>query len=247
MVFSFGTTTLGTATLAPGTGNSSTATLITSTLPVGTDTVTVTYAATTDFGAAGASTTITIGPSLAGSFSLTVTPATVQAGVGYATALTITVVPQNGFSQAVNLSCGALPYETTCAFLNTSIANGSGTTTLFVIPTAPHDCGGTQPYFLGRLRGGAGRVVGRASHMAPLAAPALAGLVMLFVPGRGRRRLLRMLVVVVAAAAAMQMMGCGHCTDLGTRPATYTFQVTGTAAGSGEAQSQTVTLNVVVQ
>ncbi len=74
--------------------------------------------------------------------------------------------------------------------------------------------------------------------------PALAGLIAIFVPGR--RRWLRMLVALIAVAGAMQMTGCGNCTDLGTRPATYTIQVTGTAAGSGEVQSTSVTVNVVI-
>jgi len=43
------------------------------------------------------------------------------------------------------------------------------------------------------------------------------------------------------------MGGCGNCTDLGTRPATYTIQVMGTAAGgTPEVESQAVTLNVML-
>jgi hypothetical protein len=79
--------------------------------------------------------------------------------------------------------------------------------------------------------------------------PALAGLLALFLPGR--RRWLRVLAIVAVAAAAAQITGCGNCTDLGTRPGTYTFQVTGTFAGQGpstppETQSVPVTLTVTI-
>jgi hypothetical protein len=51
----------------------------------------------------------------------------------------------------------------------------------------------------------------------------------------------------VVAAGAIQIVGCGNCTDLGTRPATYTIQVTGTAAsGPTAVQSQPVTVTVTI-
>ena len=67
---------------------------------------------------------------------------------------------------------------------------------------------------------------------------------LLIVPGR--RRWLRALVAVAVVAAVTQISGCGTCTDLGTRPATYTFQVAGTAASSSTATTQTVTMNVTI-
>jgi hypothetical protein len=59
------------------------------------------------------------------------------------------------------------------------------------------------------------------------------------------------LIVLAAAAVAVQITGCGNCTDLGTRPGTYTFQVTGTFAGQGpsippETQSVPITLTVTL-
>ena len=227
---------LGTATLTPGSGLSSTATFTTSSLPVGVDTISVSYAGTGSFAAASATTTETITVPLTGSFTLTVAPTPVSAGVGYATALTVTVTPKNGFVQDVKLACGTLPNEASCIFVSTTIAGGGGSTTLFVQTTAPHSCGSTQPYFLGKLGG---------PRAAPFALPALAGLVAMFIPGK--RRWLRALVTLIVVGAATQMTGCGTCTDLGTRPATYTFQVTGTAAaGPAETEAQTVTLTVTI-
>jgi hypothetical protein len=236
VVFTYGNVVLGSANLVAGGGFSSTATLTTTALPLGTDVVTATYAATLNFNAASASFTETITASLAGSFTITVTPTPVTVGVGYSTLLVVTVTPQNGFAQGVNLTCANLPTEASCFFDSPTIAAGGGTTNLVVGTTAPHTCGATQPYFLGSNSGGPG--------IAPVALPALAGLALLLVPGR--RRWLRSLIAMAVVAAATQMTGCGTCTDLGTRPATYTFQVTGTATGSSTTQAQSVTLTVAI-
>jgi hypothetical protein len=229
-------TLLGPATLTPGPGLTSTATFTTSTLPVGTDTIGVSYASTPDFAAANATFVETITPSLAGSFTLTVAPNPATVGVGYSTLFTVTVTPQNGFSQSVNLACANLPSEVTCFFDTTSLLNGGGTTNLVVATTAPHSCGTTQPYFLGANGGG--------PRIAPIALPALAGLLAMFLPGK--RRWLRALIALAVAVTVTQMTGCGNCTDLGTRPATYTFQVTGSSATTSEVQSQPVTITVTI-
>jgi hypothetical protein len=230
------TTILGTANLTPGTGLSSTATFTTSALPLGTDTITASYAATQNFAAATFPViTETITPSLAGSFTISVTPTPVNVGVGASAVLAVTVTPQNGFSQPLNLTCANLPSEAFCSFGSTTLTGGGGTTSLVIATTAPHSCGTTQPYFIG-LNGGSGA--------APFALPAIAGLLSMFVPGR--RRWLRGLVALLVVAGVSQMSGCGNCTDLGTRPATYTFQVTGTATETSEMQSQPVTITVTI-
>jgi hypothetical protein len=64
-------------------------------------------------------------------------PASVAAG-GSATS-TITIAPVNGFNGAVSLSCGITPSVTrapVCSFDPSSVANGSGTSTLTVSTTA---------------------------------------------------------------------------------------------------------------
>ena len=230
-------TPIGTGTFVPGSGFTSTATFTTSSLPIGNDSITASYATTTDFAAATFPTIIeTITASLSGSFTVTVTPNPVSVGVGYGAILTVTVAPQNNFSQGVNLTCSNLPSEASCTFLNPTIAAGGGATTLIVQTTSPHTCGTTTPYFYGR--------VGKGPLASPFALPTLAGLALLIVPGR--RRWLRALLAVVAVAAVTQISGCSTCTDLGTRPATYTFQVTGTASSSSTTQAQPVTMTVTI-
>jgi hypothetical protein len=232
-------TPLGTAPLVPGPGLTSTATFTTSALPLGTDRVTVGNVATLDFATGVASTNEIITAALPGTFALSVSPNPASVGVGNSSGLTVTVSALNGFNFGVNLACANLPAEMSCTFLNSTLTPGAttpGSTTLFVGTSAPHACGTTQPYFTGGNHGGPG--------LMPVALPSLAGLLALLLPGR--RRWLRMLVAIVAVATAMQVTGCGNCTDLGNRPGTYTFQVTGTSTGTSEVESQTVTLNVTL-
>jgi hypothetical protein len=217
------------------------ATFTTSALPAGNDAITASYAGGSAFGPSSASLVQTVyALPVAGSvnFTIAVTPNPVSVGVGLGTLLTVKVTPLAGFTEGVNLSCGNLPTEAACAAA--SVAPGGGAAGLYLSTAAPHDCGATQPYFYGSngFYGGGGGPL-------PLALPAIAGLVMLCVPGR--RRWLRGLVAMAAVAAAMQSSGCGNCTDLGTRPATYTIQVMGTASGgTPEVESQSVTLNVTI-
>ena len=240
VTFMYGGAVIGTATLVGNSsGTSATATITTSTLPVGQDTISAVYASTTDFASASATMTETITPAPTGSFTLSVTPEPATVGVGLGAALTVTVTPANGFAEDVNLSCSNLPQEAACVFGTPTIAGGSGATTLIVQTTAPHSCGTTTPYFLGD-GGGGGSIFSRSN-----AGVAMAGLFALFLPLR-RRRWLRLMIAVVAIAGAAPMTGCGNCTDLGTRPATYTIEVTGTAADSSTTVSQAVTVNVTI-
>jgi hypothetical protein len=222
--------------VASSTGNTSTATCTTSALPAGTDTITASYAATLDFQTASATTTVTISALIPPTFTINVTPNPVSAGVGNDGALTVTVTPQDGFAEGVNLSCGNLPNEASCFFAQTAIASGGGSSPLLVATSAPHNCNDNTPYFTGGNGGGPG--------LAPFALPALTGLVAFFLPGR--RRWLRVLLASVLLAGATQISGCGNCTDLGTKPGTYTFQVTGTSTGTGQVQSQAVTLTITI-
>jgi len=245
--FNDGSTTLcpSSALTPSASGVTSTASCTTSVLPVGADLITASYAETTDFiGATSPAYPETITPPLTGSFNITVTPNPVTLGVGYGTLLTVTVTANNGFVQDVTLNCGNLPKEASCTFTGSTIAGGSGKTQVYLSSAAPHSCGTDTPYFVGGNGGGG---------LVPMVLPALAGLMAIFLPGRRRTlgwrmggRWLRGLVVVLLTAGSMHLAGCSTCTDLGTKPGTYTFQVTGTAATTGEVESQTVTLTVAI-
>jgi subtilase family serine protease len=67
------------------------------------------------------------------SFTLTagaLNPASVAAGVSATT--TVTITPQNGFTDTVNLSCSGVPSGVSCSWNPTSLAGGGGTSQLTV-------------------------------------------------------------------------------------------------------------------
>ena len=244
-----GTTLIGTGTL-DATGAAS---FTTSLLAVGTHVVSVAYAGNANFQPA-ASAGVTVVITAAGpappegplSFTLSVTPTPMTLGVGRTGILQVTVTAVNGFAQPVALTCSGLPYETGCTFVNATIAPGGGTTTLQFTTAAPHDCGDpSHPYFLGENHGpGATRTL-------------WAGLV-LFAGGlfrirrfgarRGSRRAWMTMLLAGTLMGLSMMSGCGNCTDLGTKPGSYSFTVTASAQGGpvSESASQVVAVTMTI-
>jgi hypothetical protein len=156
-------------------------------------------------------------------FTVTVTPSPVVLGTGLTANLTVTVAAKNGFSEPVTLTCGDLPHESTCTFGETTIPAGGGSTTLDLHVTSPHDCGSSAPYFYGMNRPGPG--------VFRYGGPALAGLLLVFLPRR--RRWHKGLLALFACLSLAGLGGCSStCTDFGTYPGSYTFQVIGTAPAS---------------
>jgi hypothetical protein len=135
VTFMDGSTAIGSATLTPGSGLSSSATITTPALPLGTDSISVVYAATTDFGGSTsavlsevvnpASTTATVTSTLTpSSFDQAVTlVATVASGYGAPTGSvtfmdgstaigSATLTPGGGLSSSASLTTSALPLGT---------------------------------------------------------------------------------------------------------------------------------------
>ncbi len=227
VTFMDGGAVLGTGTL-DGAGL---ATFITSSLGVGSHIVTASYAgdATSSGSTSGVLTQVVTSAQGTSPASFTISAAPVTVKVGQMASVMVKVSPANGFNQAVLLGCTNLPSESACTFGSGMIRAGGGSTTLQLSTMAPRDCGTTTPYSAGL----------------PYAAPMVAGLMMLFIPGTRRRALKGLLMALVALCGLPAMMGCGNCTDLGTRPGTYTINVTGTAVGSTPTVvSQKVTVTV---
>jgi len=205
------------------------ASFTTAALGIGTHSLTANYGGdASSAGSASAAMTqvVNAAPTGPGSFTIETSPVTVV--LGKMASVTVKVIPANGFSQTVQLGCSDLPSESACTFGSGMIRIGGGSTTLQLSTMAPHDCGSTTPY----------------SAALPFAGSSVAALLMLFVPGR-RRGLKGMLAALVALTGLTAMSGCGNCTDLGTKPGTYSFKVTGTAMGtSPTVVSQKVTLTV---
>ena len=234
VTFTSGAATLGTVTLS----TAGIATLTTSSLPAGSNTITATYSGSSILTASTATLIQNVNalpPAGSINFSITVTPSSVSLGVGSAATLTVTVTPLTSFSAPITLSCGNLPYETACTFASQTIPAGGGSTTLLLSAMAPHSCDSNAPYFVAGASGPAG-----------LPRSALPGIVvaMGFFGFGAKRRWLRMIAAFAAIAVTLQLTGCGNCTDLGTRPATYTIRVAGTAAANSETESTTIPVNV---
>jgi hypothetical protein len=153
---------------------------------------------------------------------VTVTGST-TVGVGRTAKLTVSVVAAGVYAQPVELSCADLPTEAACTFGVHTIPGGGGSTTLELSTIAPHDCGSTVPYFESAGLGFVG--------------PAVAGVGILFLPGKRRRGLKGLLMGLIAICGLAALTGCGNCTDLGTRPGSYTIKVIGTAPGTGSSST----------
>ena len=70
-----------------------------------------------------------------------------------------------------------------------------------------------------------------------------AGLGLLFVR---RRRLRGLLLLAIAGLGLAGLSGCGHCTDLGTRPGNYAFTVTATPTNGPVTAAQSVTVQLTM-
>lgn len=214
-----------------------TTTITTSAFAAGTHSLTAVYGATANFAAAASSALCEqVEPAIAaptGSSSFVIGVGSVTVRAGQTAIVPVKVSPANGFSQPVNLACANLPEEATCAFAAANIPAGGGSTMLTLSTAAPRDCG-TTPYGVASL---------------PFATPLAAGLFVFLIPSK-RQSLRRLLIAVIALSGIAGMTGCGtgNCTDLGTRPGTYTITVTGTSTGAQPATvSQKIVMKVTIE
>ncbi len=249
VTFYDGAAALGTVTLDP-TGQ---AILTTLSLAIGSHPITVAYAGSPDFNPVITPLLIQVitpalitPPSGGTGFTLTVTPAPISVGAGNTGILLVTIKTAASFTQSVQLSCSGLPEETSCTFVAPTLPAGGGATTLQLHVSAPHDCNTDTPYFIGTASAPGTSTGLGALGLAPetwVSGSAAALLLGLFT--RRRRKLLRpLLLLFIALAGLASLSGCGHCTDLGTRPGAYTFTVTATA--SSQTASQTIPLTVTI-
>lgn len=232
VTFLDGSTVLGTASL----NSSGLATLRTSSLQSGSHAISASYAGTATT-AASSSTPLTESvnaSSTAGPAPFTVAIAgTPTVITGESVNLLVTVAPRVGSQQPVQLSCAGLPTESACTFATATLPASGGTTSLQISTMAPYSCQSDTPY-------------SQESEI-PLTGPALAGLMLLFLPRRHRKSVKNLLMLLVAACGMASLMGCGNCSDLGTRPGDYSIQVIAASAGTATSKVITkITLHVTV-
>ncbi|HUA97161.1 MAG TPA: Ig-like domain repeat protein [Terracidiphilus sp.] len=219
-----GTALLATAALASGTARYST-----NSLSVGSHSITAVYGGATAFAASTSSPVV----EQIVDFSISASPGSRTVYTGESATFNVTVTPNSGFSLPIALSCSELPADTTCSFSPSSVTGVAGTSTLVVETNAP-----APPAAASVSSSGYG-------------VTALAGLLLLFIPRRLRRRgkgwpwLLVMLAVVIAGSAST---GCSGRTTLtgGTPIGSQKILLIGTATNGSQTltHQSTVTLNV---
>ena len=121
VTFYNGSTPLGSAPL----NASGVATLSTTTLPVGTDTVTATYAAASNFAtstSAPATLTVSAAPvKPPATYTLAANPTSLTIQQGQTATTTLTVTPAGGYSGTIAWSCSNLPANAGCAFAQNQV------------------------------------------------------------------------------------------------------------------------------
>jgi hypothetical protein len=162
-------------------------------------------------------------------FSVSVTGAA-KVLAGAVTSLQVRVAPQTGYMQPVQLSCADLPSQAACTFAAHTIPAGGGTTTLQLSTMAPRSCAVADS--------------GSATAGLPFAGTTLAALLVLFIPGKRRRACKGFLAALIALCGMATLSGCGACTDLGTKPGSYTIRVIGTSASTVVTTKVQVTVTV---
>ncbi len=248
-----------------GTVSNGVASLSTPNLPVGTDSLTASYAPPTsgagsNYGvSASAPVSVTIAPTPAGaSFTLKENPTTVTIVRPATTGTTtLTLTPINGYSGTVNLSCaGTLPWAASCSFSSTSVTlSGSGSVNVLLTIDTNVAAMQAMPSPFGPGHSPANP----SSPLSPIL-PALAfwwpgSMAGLAAFGRkrnlskARQRMLQLcLLVLMTGALAAGISGCaggtyGMITPNGTTRPTV---VASPAPGSG-GTTQTAALTIIVQ
>lgn len=224
VTFLDGSTVLGMAAL----NGSGLATLSTSSLQSGSHSISASYAGSA---ATAASSSTPLAESVNASSTTSPAPFTVAiAGTptvitGQSANLLLTIGPRVASQQPVQLSCAGLATDSACTFGTATLPASGGTTSLQISTMAPHSCQSDIPY--------------TQNSGIPLTGPALAGLMLLFTPRRRRKSIKNLLMVLIAACGVASLMGCGNCSDLGTRPGDYSVQVI--AASTGAISSKVIT------
>jgi len=235
VVFTNGTTTLGSAQILDGVATFQPST-------TGQLNVIATYSPTLSpvdalhSGSASAALAVT---NNANGFTLTATPPKLTISPTQNASVTVTITPVNGFKDTVGLGCGSLPPGMTCTFssLTTALDGTKANTITLTIDTNNPLLGGATA--MNTPRGNARLTL--ASFFWPLGL--LSGV--LLWRFRKRSNLLRnALLVLLFAGSSVLMNGCGGIGKSSAVPGTYTIQVIGVGINSNISQYATLTVTV---
>jgi sugar lactone lactonase YvrE len=219
-------------------------------LPIGSDTLTVSYTGDANFSAGSATAVVTVTAATQPSFSVSGTSVTVTAGATTGNTSTITVTPAGGFSGSVSLTAAlasspsgaidppAFSFGSTSPVATADTSSGTATLSISTVAPTSGSCTSAAP-------------TPSEFPWAPAGGAIFAGVLLFSIPGRRRcwKAMLGMLLFLVAASSGI--LGCGGgnggrvCTNVatpGTSTGTYTVIVTGTSGTT--VASGTITLVV---
>ncbi len=205
----------------------------TSTAATGTSTVTITGVS----GGLTHMTTVSLTVNTAGDFTFTASPTSFTVTAGQPSTSTLTIAPLNGFIGTTAFGCSGLPNLSKCTAA--SVPNGSGTSTLTITTTAPQTVASVHPnqgsssgqYIAWSLGGTFG----------------VAGMFLLGIGGRRRRRVLLVVGSLAVLALLTILPACGGSNTPqiipGTTPGQYTVTVTGTSGSVSHSVAVSLTVN----
>jgi hypothetical protein len=215
-----------------------TATYTTSSLTLGTHNITVVYAGNSSMATSTSAVLaeVIVQPLVTGGpdFLLLVNPTIVPVYVGSSALVTTQVVAIGNFSSTVALTCTGLPAQATCAFTQSNIPAGGGTTQLIVSSAAPHNCGQNDPYFSS---------LGGESVLGVFG---LAALTLCFARRRRKLQMLALAAILMLLPSVLSGCGAGNCTDFGVKPGDYGFTITATPSNTGGTSITTKTQTMVM-
>ncbi|WP_353063741.1 Ig-like domain repeat protein [Tunturibacter psychrotolerans] len=230
VVFSSGSTTLGSATL-----NASGIATLTTSLGLGTYSPIATYQGDSQYlGSVSSPVSLTVVP--ATNFTIALNPPTMQMKSTQHGTIQLTLTSIENFTDQLSLGCVGLPRAATCTFTADQVsldANGKQTISLTIDTGSPLTAG----------------------SIAKAEVPSASGIALCFLPGglilgltllRSRRghKLLSGLLLALLFTGAMAMSGCGGLDVHGTPAGAYTFNVTAIGAKTAATQSAPMTLTV---
>ncbi|HTW49161.1 MAG TPA: Ig-like domain-containing protein [Acidobacteriaceae bacterium] len=190
-------------------------------------TITAVYHGDATYADSSAATTVMPDASSLPGFTVTASPSSVTLTPGQFSTVELTVTSQNGFSEAVNLSCSGLPSVSNCSFnpvVATPPANGSVTSAMQLTTTAPSGLGSKNE-----------NPFDRSGTAYALVIPGLLALAGVGALRRKHDGALRMLgIVLLLGAASMGLTACNQrysyehyhpSPNYGTLPGNYTIVI----------------------
>jgi hypothetical protein len=213
------------------------ATLTADSLPVGSDSITATFAGDANHNQSSATLSITVAAVLP-SFALSAPTASLSLTQGASGNVLVSVEANSTFTGIVQLTCSGAPAEVSCTPSPASVtlaAGQSASASIVIVTTPPNNTNQARSAPLDGTLGGI----------------SLAGLMFMLWPGR--RRLPRLLSMLAIAALVLTsfgaLSGCGGPGDKypGTVAGKYTLTVTGVSGGITETQNIALTVTKPAQ